>query len=200
MEAASVTNAFATGLKPVFKLTTQLGRSVRATANHKFLTVEGWRRLDELKPRDHVATPPIDRSNGFAQNAPIRAGKYAPFAQTGPIKVGNEVGWDQVVDIRPGWSSNAPVRFILKTADGRLGFRDVHTTGTNVPEAQRQRHAFGRAFLTRDPREVHHLVRAVEILFESFKGVQLGGSQSETEIGARRGESEPPLCAVRRRP
>lgn len=58
----------------------------------------------------------------------------------------------EVVDIQLGWSSDAPIRFILRTAGGALGFRDVHTTGTNVPEAQRQRHAFERAFLTQDPR------------------------------------------------
>jgi replicative DNA helicase len=59
MEAKHVTNAFSTGTKPVFKLTTQLGRYVRATANHKFLTMQGWRRLDELKAGDHVALPRI---------------------------------------------------------------------------------------------------------------------------------------------
>ena len=59
MEAKTVTNAFATGHKPVFKLTTNLGRSIRATANHKFLTMEGWRRLDELAPGDRIALPRI---------------------------------------------------------------------------------------------------------------------------------------------
>ena len=59
MDCKRVTNVFATGIKPVFKLTTQLGRSVRATANHKFLTMEGWRRLDELKVGHHIATPRI---------------------------------------------------------------------------------------------------------------------------------------------
>jgi replicative DNA helicase len=59
LDARPVTNVFATGTKPVFKLATQLGRSVRATANHKFLTMEGWRRLDELKVGDHIATPRI---------------------------------------------------------------------------------------------------------------------------------------------
>src|SRR3989454_2839331 len=59
MDAKMVTNVFATGTKAVFKLTTQLGRSVRATANHKFLTMEGWRRLDELKVGHHIATPRI---------------------------------------------------------------------------------------------------------------------------------------------
>src|SRR5207248_1651644 len=50
-------NAFATGCKPVYKLTTRLGRSVRATANHKFLTIEGWKRLDELAPGMRMALP-----------------------------------------------------------------------------------------------------------------------------------------------
>ena len=59
LDSRPVTNVFATGTKPVFKLTTQLGRFVRATANHKFLTMEGWRRLDELKIGDHIATPRI---------------------------------------------------------------------------------------------------------------------------------------------
>src|SRR6202521_1990791 len=57
MEAKKVTNAFATGRKPVLKLSTNLGRSIRATANHKFLTMEGWRRLDELVPGDRIALP-----------------------------------------------------------------------------------------------------------------------------------------------
>ena len=57
MEAKKVTNAFATGRKPVFKLSTNLGRSIRATANHKFLTMEGWRRLDDLVPGDRIALP-----------------------------------------------------------------------------------------------------------------------------------------------
>ena len=48
LEPATVSNAFATGHKLVYRLTTRLGRTLRATANHKFLTIEGWHRLDEL--------------------------------------------------------------------------------------------------------------------------------------------------------
>jgi len=57
-----------------------------------------------------------------------------------------------VVDVQPSWSSHAPIRFTVRTAAGALGFRDVYTTGTNVPEAERPRRAFDRAFLTQDPR------------------------------------------------
>jgi replicative DNA helicase len=55
LEPAVVSNAFHTGTKPVFKLTTALGRSIRATANHKFLTITGWKRLDELDVGEHIA-------------------------------------------------------------------------------------------------------------------------------------------------
>jgi len=55
MDAKTVTNACATGVKPVFKLTTRLGHAIRATANHKFRTIEGWKRLDELHPGDRLA-------------------------------------------------------------------------------------------------------------------------------------------------
>ncbi len=57
LERAVVSNAFATGVKPVFKLTTRLGRTIRATGNHKFLTIHGWQRLDELKIGLGLALP-----------------------------------------------------------------------------------------------------------------------------------------------
>jgi replicative DNA helicase len=59
MDAKTVTHAFATGTKPVFKLTTKLGRLIRSTGNHKFRTIEGWKRLDELNPGDRIALPRV---------------------------------------------------------------------------------------------------------------------------------------------
>ncbi|MDX2257018.1 MAG: replicative DNA helicase [Pseudanabaenaceae cyanobacterium bins.39] len=57
MERAIVSNAFCTGSKPVYHLKTQLGRSIKATANHKFLTIQGWKRLDEIQIGDRIAMP-----------------------------------------------------------------------------------------------------------------------------------------------
>ncbi|MCB9114236.1 MAG: replicative DNA helicase [Caldilinea sp.] len=57
LTAAPVARAFCTGVKAVFELRTQSGRSVRATANHRFLTATGWKRLDELVVGDHIAAP-----------------------------------------------------------------------------------------------------------------------------------------------
>jgi replicative DNA helicase len=57
LRPALATHAFSTGRKPIFRLTTKLGRTIRATANHKFLTIRGWQRLDELGKGDPIAVP-----------------------------------------------------------------------------------------------------------------------------------------------
>ncbi len=45
------------GLKPVFRVTTRLGRAVEATLPHPFLTIHGWTKLAELKAGDKIAVP-----------------------------------------------------------------------------------------------------------------------------------------------
>jgi replicative DNA helicase len=57
LNRATVSNAFSTGHKPVFRIKTRLGRTIRATGNHKFLTIRGWQRLDELQAGDRLALP-----------------------------------------------------------------------------------------------------------------------------------------------
>ena len=57
LEPCRVLRAFATGTKPVYRLTTRLGRTIRATGNHKFLAYDGWRRLDDLFPGLRIAVP-----------------------------------------------------------------------------------------------------------------------------------------------
>ena len=57
LEAATVSHAFSTGTKPVYRLTTKLGRTIRATANHKFRSFDGWKRLDELQIKERLALP-----------------------------------------------------------------------------------------------------------------------------------------------
>ncbi|HEU0185578.1 MAG TPA: replicative DNA helicase, partial [Blastocatellia bacterium] len=59
LEPAVVSRAFSTGVKPVFRLTTRLGRTIRATANHKFRAFAGWKRLDELTVGEHLALPRV---------------------------------------------------------------------------------------------------------------------------------------------
>lgn len=49
------------GKQPVFKITTRFGRTIEATANHSFLTPDGWRRLSDIQVGDQLL------SNGTGQ-------------------------------------------------------------------------------------------------------------------------------------
>ncbi len=62
--ANAVTHAFCTGVKPVFRLVMRSGRAIRATANHKFLTPRGWKRLDTLSVGERLAQSPSDADFG----------------------------------------------------------------------------------------------------------------------------------------
>jgi replicative DNA helicase len=57
LEPRRVTRAFATGRKPVYRLTTRLGRTISATGSHKFLAFDGWRRLDDMAAGMRIAVP-----------------------------------------------------------------------------------------------------------------------------------------------
>ncbi|HEX6542097.1 MAG TPA: replicative DNA helicase [Ktedonobacterales bacterium] len=111
LEPAVVSNAFATGHKPVFRMTTRLGRTIRATANHKFLTLAGWRRLDELAPGIGIAAPrsltrspqlaAVGQSTSYARDArPQPTGTQIQTRQIAqPAE--RDVCWDEIVSIEP---------------------------------------------------------------------------------------------------
>lgn len=45
------------GIKPVFRVTTRLGRSIETTLTHPFLTQTGWQPLSEISVGDKIAVP-----------------------------------------------------------------------------------------------------------------------------------------------
>jgi len=45
------------GIKPVYEVTTRLGRKIETTLTHPFLTIEGWRSLGLLKVGNKIAVP-----------------------------------------------------------------------------------------------------------------------------------------------
>jgi replicative DNA helicase len=53
----TLTHAFPSGVKEAFKVRLRSGREVEATANHPFLTYDGWRPLGELAAGSRVAVP-----------------------------------------------------------------------------------------------------------------------------------------------
>jgi replicative DNA helicase len=115
LESCRVSNAFCTGRKPLLALWTRLGRRLRATANHRFLTVEGWRRLDDLSPGMHIALP--SPSNHSGPNTAYggstideshvgreRAGGVAEIVASEELRrlAVSDVYWDRIEAIEPG--------------------------------------------------------------------------------------------------
>ena len=79
----NITNAFYSGKKKVFRLTTESGRTIKASANHKFHRIDGWIRLDKLSIGDKIAIPSMFESNIYWDR----------------IKSIEEIGFDDVYDL-----------------------------------------------------------------------------------------------------
>jgi replicative DNA helicase len=115
LEVTSVSRAFCTGRKPLFKMRTLIGREIRATGNHQFLTSEGWKRLDQLTIGEYLALPrvlPLQQAhqrNPKAEAAlPVSSHHHTrPFdsaahaaASTEPVTlVESDVYWDRIVSV-----------------------------------------------------------------------------------------------------
>jgi replicative DNA helicase len=54
---ATLTHAFSSGVKPVFRMRLASGRTIEATSSHRFRTVDGWVQLDELGVGSRIAVP-----------------------------------------------------------------------------------------------------------------------------------------------
>lgn len=57
IEPHQMVKVFYSGKKQVFELKTKSGRTIKASANHPFLKLGGWNRLDELTVGDKIAIP-----------------------------------------------------------------------------------------------------------------------------------------------
>ena len=88
IESANVSHVFSTGIKPVFKMKTYSGNEIRATANHKFFTKKGWRRLDQLKAEDQIAIP-----YSHEKRVQIQDGEFVSVRQ-------GDVLWDSIQSIQ----------------------------------------------------------------------------------------------------
>jgi DNA polymerase III subunit alpha len=72
-----VTGVFQNGIKPVFRLTTSLGKTLEATGNHPLLTLRGWKNLEDLQAGDRIAAParlPVAGTHTWPQHELVMLG------------------------------------------------------------------------------------------------------------------------------
>ena len=128
LTTATVSNAFCTGAKPVCRLTSRLGRSVRATANHKFLTEQGWKRLDELRIGERIAGIPRSDASAhppLAIGELVRAGN-AVSAVAAPPRVAAQYSAADAVSNRPAGAAHNEAYWDEIVAIGPDGVDDVY--------------------------------------------------------------------------
>jgi len=68
LKKANISQVFSNGKKAVYLVTTRLGKTIEATSNHPFLTMTGWKKLEELENGKLIAlnrTLPIPKK-GYA--------------------------------------------------------------------------------------------------------------------------------------
>jgi replicative DNA helicase len=105
----TMTHVFPSGIKPVFELRLASGRHVKASANHPFRVLDGWRPLADLAVGDRLAVPrvvpePSDRT-AWPRAAPGRARLAGVATVLDDDRVmslaTSDVSWDSVVAIEP---------------------------------------------------------------------------------------------------
>ncbi len=57
LQVAKATKFFSSGIKETFLLKTRSGRTIKASSNHPFKTISGWKKLEELKTNEHIVVP-----------------------------------------------------------------------------------------------------------------------------------------------
>ena len=133
------------GVKPVFEVRTRLGREIKTTITHPFLTVEGWRKLGEFSVGDHVAVPPdpVGRESLGTHRVKLLAYMLGDGNMTG--------GVPRFTNANPAVRED----FIEAVGEfGGLGVREENSGGTRTPTlcvradravVRRYRQAFSRS-------------------------------------------------------
>ncbi|MBI4235530.1 replicative DNA helicase [Candidatus Peregrinibacteria bacterium] len=59
LEQCMMTKVFSSGYKKTFEMRTRSGHSIKASANHPFLSIKGWKPLEYLAKGVHIAIPRV---------------------------------------------------------------------------------------------------------------------------------------------
>src|SRR2546422_842102 len=176
---ARAVRVWKTGVKPVSRLATRSGFSIKATGDHRFLTPEGWKPLGSLVPGDRVLLqsgegvfPEDERLPTVVDEIAARAanrGHLFRFPRTWSEDLGFTLGWL----VGDGWLRSGD-------KDRRVGF----TFAAEEHEAMEKVEWFmativGRRLRpVRRPNGVYHLSFHAQHIVEFFQGLGVGAWQS----------------------
>ena len=107
-----IVDAWETGEKRVFKVTTKSGRRIRCTGGHRFRSVSGWKRLAEIEEGRPIAVPRSSRHIGGSASERMSADRGTAMSRSTSavladrrsdsaveVLASSDVLWDPVVSI-----------------------------------------------------------------------------------------------------
>ena len=111
-----IAGAWKTGIKKTFKLTTESGYELTATADHKILTAEGWKELKDLNIKDRLLIQSGKGKFNFNDKIPFKS----RFLKIWSKEFGQIIGWL----IGDGWlrygDKNCRAGFVFSKEDKNI--------------------------------------------------------------------------------
>lgn len=117
---------FYNGIKEVYKLELSDGRYIEATPNHPFLTIGGWKPLEELNIKDRIATP--KKINIFNKADLSKHGSYS-ISTDKLTRINKTIKDHQLEKIIESSISWIPIKSITKIGPKRTF--DISVNGKN---------------------------------------------------------------------
>ncbi len=120
----TMTHAFASGTKEVFRVHLKSGREVEATANHPFLTYDGWRPLAEIPVGGRVAVPRHTPAPLTPRDLPeseiIMLGHSRSHEKFVPAPVFSVPKWQLALFLHHLWATDGCVWWDAKVGQARI--------------------------------------------------------------------------------
>jgi len=176
---ARATRVWKTGVKPVLRLVTRSGYSIKATADHRFLTPSGWRALEQLTVGDRVLLQSGEGLFSEELNLPftfadrVRGGNGRTYRFRFPSKWSEDFGFTLGWLVGDGWlragDRNCRVGFTFAPEDAQFMDRVERFMASIIGRRLRP---------VRRPNGVYHLSFHSRYVVEFFEQLGIGAWQS----------------------
>jgi replicative DNA helicase len=96
-----IVDGWKVGEKPVYRVATKSGRTIRCTSGHRFLSIDGWRKLADLAVGSEIAVPYRPMAvPAFSASRRSASGNAAVLELVNdPVRLRGDVLWDAIVTI-----------------------------------------------------------------------------------------------------
>ncbi|MCL5942577.1 MAG: ribonucleoside reductase class II, partial [Actinobacteria bacterium] len=166
---------FYTGHKPVLRITTREGFSLRVTENHRIMTARGWVEAGDLQPGDELHV--LDRKGGFGSEGSLELGRMR-----GWLVGGGAIETDRAtLSFRGG--ERGPAQSFRDAVDAVVGPSNLHREyASGVVAVAERSEARVQSSRLRELAEEYGLVDAKpvvpEVVFQGSEEMQRGFLQA----------------------